>query len=118
MPPLAFTSENKEMANAVWTGSLSLGLVVVPVRLYPAVRKKTVRFHELDRGGRRVRHVRVSEPDVEFEMPVSASAMSLPKSLRREEFEPPSPAEAISSPEEVVYEEIRKGYEVAPGQYV
>src|SRR5437899_2423347 len=106
------------MPTAVWTGSLSLGLVVVPVRLYPAVKKKTVRFHELDRGGRRVRHVRVSEPDVEFEMPVSASAMSLPKSLRREEFEPPSPAEAISSPEEVVYEEIRKGYEVAPGQYV
>jgi non-homologous end joining protein Ku len=33
------------MANAVWTGSLSLGMVVVPVRLYPAIRKKTVRFH-------------------------------------------------------------------------
>jgi len=28
------------MANAIWTGSLSLGLVVVPVRLYPAVRKE------------------------------------------------------------------------------
>ena len=33
------------MANAVWTGSLSLGLVVVPVRLYPAIKKKVVRFH-------------------------------------------------------------------------
>src|ERR1700737_4771538 len=55
------------MPNAVWTGSLSLGLVVVPVRLYPAIQKKTVRFHELDRGGRRVRHVRVSEPEVGYE---------------------------------------------------
>src|SRR5207247_1015959 len=53
------------MATAVWTGSLSLGLVVVPVRLYPAIHKKTVRFHELDRAGRRVRHVRVAEPDPE-----------------------------------------------------
>ena len=50
------------MANAVWTGSLSLGLVVVPVRLYPAIKKKMVRFRELDRSGRRVRHVRVAEP--------------------------------------------------------
>src|SRR5438477_3562574 len=57
------------MPTSIWTGSLSFGLVVVPVRLYPAVRKKVVRFHELDRAGRRVRHVRVSEPDVDFEAP-------------------------------------------------
>src|SRR5207253_1813885 len=55
------------MPTSVWTGSLSLGLVVVPVRLYPAVRKKNVRFHELDRAGRRVRHVRV--PDRESASP-------------------------------------------------
>src|SRR5205823_4170769 len=35
------------MPTSIWTGSLSFGLVVVPVRLYPAVRKKVVRFHEL-----------------------------------------------------------------------
>src|SRR3977135_4406778 len=61
---LTIQSRNRRgMPTAIWTGSLSLGLVVVPVRLYPAVRKKAVRFHELDRGGRRVRHVRVAEPD-------------------------------------------------------
>lgn len=106
------------MANAVWTGSLSLGLVVVPVRLYPAIKKKAVRFHELDLAGRRVRHVRVSEPDVEFEMPFSASAMRLPERPRREDFETPAPLYEAPSPEEIAYEEIRKGYEVAPGQYV
>jgi DNA end-binding protein Ku len=111
---------------AVWTGSLSLGMVVVPVRLYPAIHKKAVRFHELDRGGRRVRHVRVSEPDVDWE----ASARS--PALRRLELEPrpetepaprfeiperQSPIAEVSTPE-VAFEEIRKGYEVAPGQYV
>jgi DNA end-binding protein Ku len=104
------------MPTAVWTGSLSLGLVVVPVRLYPAIKKKTVRFHELDGGGRRVRHVRVSEPDV-FEMPISSPMMRLPETPAREAFERSSPGYEAPSPE-VAYEEIRKGYEVAPGQYV
>jgi len=112
MPPLAFTSGTQYMANAVWTGSLSLGLVVVPVRLYPAVRKKVVRFHELDRGGRRVRHVRVSEPEVEFEWPAQVSEPE-----PRKQFESPTPIHDTPSPE-VAFEEIRKGYEVAPGQYV
>ena len=106
------------MPTAVWTGSLSLGLVVVPVRLYPAIKKKTVRFHELDRGGRQVRHVRVSEPDVDFEMPVLSPAVRLPESPRRADFEMPTPAYEAPNPDEVAYEEIRKGYEVAPGQYV
>lgn len=107
------------MANAVWTGSLSLGMVVVPVRLYPAIRKKTVRFHELDRSGRRVRHVRVSEPVIDWESP------SLPYGIQRSE---PEPAPRFAGPERppiseepastIAYEEIQKGYEVAPGQYV
>ena len=36
---------------AVWTGTVAFGLVTVPVRLYPAVRERTLRFrllHELD----------------------------------------------------------------------
>jgi len=107
------------MPTSIWTGSLSFGLVVVPVRLYPAVRKKVVRFHELDRAGRRVRHVRVSEPEVDFEAP--RWEPSPPRV-----FEPPSPAPRSerfveSEPEprqEVPFEEIRKGYEIAPGQYV
>lgn len=45
---------------AVWTGSISFGLVNVPVRLYPAVSPKDPRFHQVDREtGRRVRYRRV-----------------------------------------------------------
>jgi DNA end-binding protein Ku len=105
------------MANSIWTGSLSLGLVVVPVRLYPAVKRKTVRFHELDRGGRRVRHVRVSEPEVEFEMPVGTPSTRFSGSPRREYFASSPPASDAPSAE-IAYEEIRKGYEIAPGEFV
>lgn len=108
------------MPNAIWTGSLSLGLVVVPVRLYPAIHKKTVRFHELDQVGRRVRHVRVSEPEVEFEPASRGPELLLPESgqaSQRESSGRPTPIyEAPTS--EVSFEEIRKGYEVAPGEYV
>src|SRR5215210_6919085 len=73
------------MARAIWTGSISFGLLNVPVRLYSAVSRKNVSFREL-RGsdGSRVRHKRVSEADGE----------------------------------EVPYEEIVKGYEIAPDTYV
>jgi DNA end-binding protein Ku len=47
---------------AIWTGSISFGLVNVPVRLYSAVEQKDIRFHEFDeRSGKRVRHKRVTE---------------------------------------------------------
>src|ERR1700704_3648053 len=50
------------MARAVWSGTISFGLVSVPVRLYPATRRKDVRFHEIDRtSGQRVRHQKVIE---------------------------------------------------------
>jgi DNA end-binding protein Ku len=35
------------MPRAIWTGAISFGLVNVPVKLYSAVSKKTVRFHQL-----------------------------------------------------------------------
>src|SRR5687768_12558622 len=35
------------MARAIWSGSISFGLINVPVKLYPAVSRKTVRFHQL-----------------------------------------------------------------------
>jgi DNA end-binding protein Ku len=50
------------MARAIWSGSVSFGLVNVPVKLYSAVRKKDVHFHQLDeKSGARVRNKRVSE---------------------------------------------------------
>ena len=35
------------MPRAIWSGAISFGLVNVPVKLYSAVSKKTVRFHQL-----------------------------------------------------------------------
>ena len=36
------------MARAVWSGSISFGLVNVPVKAYTAVRDHEVRFHQID----------------------------------------------------------------------
>jgi DNA end-binding protein Ku len=73
------------MARAIWSGSISFGLLNVPVRLYSAVSRKSVSFRELRASDKsRIRHKRVAESDGE----------------------------------EVPYEEIVKGYEVAPEQFV
>lgn len=36
------------MARAIWSGTLTFGLVTIPVKLYPAVQRKAVRFNQLD----------------------------------------------------------------------
>ena len=73
------------MPRAIWSGTISFGLLNVPVKLYSAVSKQTVRFRELrESDGSRVRHKRVAEADGE----------------------------------EVAYDDIVKGYEFAPDQYV
>jgi DNA end-binding protein Ku len=52
------------MARAIWSGSISFGLLNVPVKLYSAVSKQTVRFRELRaEDGSRIRHRRVAEDD-------------------------------------------------------
>ncbi len=35
------------MPRAIWTGAISFGLVTVPVKLFSALNRKTVRFHQL-----------------------------------------------------------------------
>src|ERR671911_2567317 len=73
------------MPRAIWSGTISFGLLNVPVKLYSAVSKQTVRFRELrEKDGSRVRHKRVAEKDGK----------------------------------EVEYDDIVKGYEYAPDQYV
>jgi DNA end-binding protein Ku len=73
------------MPRSIWTGAISFGLVNVPVKLYSAVSKKTVRFHQLhDKDGVRIQQKRVCPADGE----------------------------------EVPYENIVKGYEITPDQYV
>jgi DNA end-binding protein Ku len=36
------------MPRAIWSGAISFGLVNIPVKLFSAVQRKTVRFHQLD----------------------------------------------------------------------
>lgn len=50
------------MARPVWSGALSLGLVTVPVELYPAVADHTIHFHQFERGtSDRIRNRKVNE---------------------------------------------------------
>jgi DNA end-binding protein Ku len=73
------------MPRSIWTGAISFGLVNVPVKLYSAVSKKTVRFHQLhENDGVRIQQKRVCPADGE----------------------------------EVPYDQIVKGYEITPDQYV
>jgi DNA end-binding protein Ku len=73
------------MPRSIWRGAISFGLVNVPVKLYSAVSKKTVRFNQLhDEDGARIQQKRVCSKDGE----------------------------------EVPYENIVKGFEIAPDRYV
>jgi len=73
------------MPRPIWSGSISFGLVNVPIKLFSAVSPQDVRFHQLRKSdGSRIRQKRVSAADGA----------------------------------EVAYEEIVKGYEVGPEQYV
>src|SRR4051794_7456106 len=48
------------MARSIWTGTISFGLVTVPVKMYSAVSRKTVRFHQLNKEtGSRIAQKRV-----------------------------------------------------------
>ncbi len=52
------------MPRAIWSGSISFGLVNIPVKLYSAVSRKTVHFNQLDaRTNSRVKQKRVSAED-------------------------------------------------------
>jgi DNA end-binding protein Ku len=52
------------MPRAIWSGSISFGLVNIPVKLYSAVSRKTVHFNQLDaRTNSRIKQKRVSSDD-------------------------------------------------------
>ncbi len=73
------------MPRSIWTGAISFGLVTVPVKLYSAVSRKTVRFHQLNKEtGVRIQQKRVDP----------------------------------TTGDEVPYDDIVKGYELTPDQYV
>ena len=110
------------MPQAVWTGTISFGLVSVPVRLYPATRRKDVRFHEIDRqSGQRIRHQRVVEPIAAPEIPEPPAwpdDIRPPRLAARElappgvEVPPPAARPAVPA------SEVVRGFEVGPDRYV
>ena len=115
------------MARAVWTGTISFGLVSVPVRLYPATRRKDVRFHEIDRlSGQRIRHQRVVEPSpsrLDMEAPRSTGAAITHEAIAVAPAKAPSapapttwPAAPAAQP--VPAADVVKGFEVAKDRYV
>src|ERR671939_36722 len=73
------------MPRSVWNGTVPIGLLAVPVKVFTATESKTVHFREVHlRDGARVEHRRV---------------------CTREDREVP-------------YDEVVKGFEVEPGEYV
>jgi DNA end-binding protein Ku len=68
------------MPRAIWSGSISFGLVNIPIKLYNAVSRKNVSFHQMDaRTGARVKMKRVSsqdESDVPYEQIVKGYELS------------------------------------------
>jgi DNA end-binding protein Ku len=49
------------MARAIWNGSISFGLVTIPVRVYSAIHEHDVHFHQVTERGARVHYQRVTE---------------------------------------------------------
>jgi DNA end-binding protein Ku len=101
------------MSQAVWTGSISFGLVSIPVRLYPATQPKDVRFHLYDRqSGKRIHYERVTRdseppafiPDDQGEIPdESASEVVRP-------FAHSAPAAPLPAPVDTA--DVIRGYEL------
>jgi DNA end-binding protein Ku len=101
------------MARSVWRGTLSFGLVAIPVSLYPATEAKDVRFHLFDREGRRVRYRRVVESGPSFREAEEDDVVSEEDSPDDVDDDGERPAEV-----EVAYEDLVRGYEVEPEAYV
>jgi DNA end-binding protein Ku len=98
------------MPKAVWTGNLSLGLVNVPVSLYAATEPKDVRFHLVDRAGRRVRYRRFVETG-------DADDQNDPGTPPPSAGAPPASAvddvvRETAREVEVAYEDLVRGFEV------
>ncbi|MGH2491887.1 MAG: Ku protein [Candidatus Limnocylindria bacterium] len=112
------------MAQAVWTGSISFGLVHIPVRLYPATQPKDVRFHLYDRRtGKRVRYERVTRaeeaptfaPDPDFRhSPGETQDDSFPTGASGPDWVRESTPEA----QPVRPDELVRGVELAEGDLV
>jgi DNA end-binding protein Ku len=102
------------MATAVWTGTLSFGLVSIPVKLYPATEPKDVRFHLVDpETGQRVRYKRVL--DLGTGVAAGRELTEPDEDISESESEP---GEAAAREVEVDYADLGRGYEVGSGEVV
>jgi DNA end-binding protein Ku len=111
------------MARAVWTGSLSFGLVNIPVRLYPATEPKDVRFHLTDARGRRVRYrrfVQAEEPAEEERAATEtrASAATEERPSERSEDGVATAPGGVPRDDEIAFEDLMRGYETDDGRIV
>jgi DNA end-binding protein Ku len=106
------------MPRSVWRGTLSFGLVVIPVSLYPATEAKDVRFHLFDREGRRVRYKRVVEADLPVGEPEEDEIEDVEASQRETGSDPVAEERERAGEIEVAYEDLVRGYEVEPETYV
>src|SRR4051794_24814736 len=83
---------------SVWKGSISFGLVNIPVAVYPATRAQKIVFRQLRKSDLSpIKYQKVAEADVDYS---SAGPVARPS-------EEAAPAE-----------EIVKGYEYEKGKYV
>jgi DNA end-binding protein Ku len=111
------------VSQAVWTGSISFGLVNIPVKLYPATEPKDVRFHLYDRRtGKRLRYERVTRetdaPTFEPEAPSEDSVEEeRDESLSPSDYGPPL-REANAEARPVEREDIVRGFEMPSGDLV
>jgi DNA end-binding protein Ku len=106
------------MATAVWTGTLSFGLITLPVRLYPATQPKDVRFHLYDREGRRIRYQRVVE--AEPGRPPEPDEPPAPEAARDDDAAPREERTGSSGSVEtpVAWEDVVRGVETDEGELV
>src|SRR5947209_8644458 len=90
------------MARPIWSGSISFGLVNVPVKLYSATSPKEVRFHMLhDKDGGRIHQKRVcsvEDEEVPWEHIVKGYEISKGRyvTVTRDELEALSPRKSQS----------------------
>jgi DNA end-binding protein Ku len=107
------------MPRAVWSGTVSFGLVSIPVRLYPATRRQDIRFHEIDRSsGQRIRHQKVVDA-VRRQEGRTIEAPTLPSPASGGgKFVLEKSVPAPSQRQTVAAADVVKGFEVAKDRYV
>lgn len=116
------------MPRAIWSGSLTFGLVSVPVKLYNATAPRDVRFHQFERGtGKRIRYRRVTEPaavEEPWKVQPDEAAEPEPTTESRPDAMEDAEGTALDRPpasadtEGIPYEHVVKGYELDRERFV